>query len=84
MNFSVATWNINSIRLRIDLVLRYLAEHKPDVLCLQETKCPDDKFPHKRFARLGDRDGRHIALENSSLLGSDLYDRVAEKIAVIE
>ena len=51
--FSVATWNINSVRLRIDLVLRYLAEHKPDVLCLQETKCPDANFPSGAFRGAG-------------------------------
>ena len=53
MNFSVATWNINSVRLRIDLVRRYLAEHKPDVLCLQETKCPDANYPSKAFREAG-------------------------------
>ena len=41
----IITWNINSVRLRLPLVLRLLAEQQPDVLCLQETKCPDDKFP---------------------------------------
>ncbi len=53
MHFSVTTWNINSVRLRIDLVLRYLAEHKPDVLCLQETKCPDANFPFNAFRAAG-------------------------------
>lgn len=45
MPLTVATWNINSVRLRIDSVLRYLAETGPDILCLQETKCPDGEFP---------------------------------------
>ena len=49
----IATWNINSVRLREDIVLRLLREHAPDVLCLQETKCPDDKFPHAGFEALG-------------------------------
>ena len=53
MEFSVTTWNINSVRLRIDLVLRYLAEHRPHVLCLQETKCPDANFPHGAFRAAG-------------------------------
>src|SRR6188508_2426960 len=53
MSLTVTTWNINSVRLRIDLVARFLKSARPDVLCLQETKCPDDKFPHKRFRRLG-------------------------------
>ena len=53
MTFSITTWNINSVRLRIDLVVRYLREHQPDVLCLQETKCPDANFPHGAFRDAG-------------------------------
>ena len=53
MPFKLATWNINSIRLRIGLVTRFLAEERPDVLCLQETKCPDDAFPEKELRRAG-------------------------------
>jgi len=53
MQIKITTWNINSVRFRIDLVAKFLKAVRPDVLCLQETKCPDDKFPHKRFARLG-------------------------------
>ena len=49
MPFSIATWNINSVRLRMPIVERLLAEHAPDVLCLQETKCPDELFPFDRF-----------------------------------
>jgi exodeoxyribonuclease III len=59
MQLTVSTWNINSVRLRIDLVAKFIKAERPDVLCLQETKCPDDKFPRKRFARLG---YTHIAL----------------------
>jgi exodeoxyribonuclease-3 len=59
LKFSVVTWNINSVRLRIELVERYLKEHAPDVLCLQETKCPDANFPHNPFKALG---YEHIAL----------------------
>ncbi len=53
MPLTVTTWNINSVRLRIDLVAKFLKSARPDVLCLQETKCPDDAFPLKRFKRLG-------------------------------
>jgi exodeoxyribonuclease-3 len=53
MPLKIATWNINSVRLRIDLVAKFLKSARPDVLCLQETKCPDDAFPLKRFQRLG-------------------------------
>jgi exodeoxyribonuclease III len=59
MPFSVATWNINSVRLRIGLVKRLLAEERPDVLCLQETKCPDANFPLKALREAG---YRHIAV----------------------
>lgn len=41
----IATWNINSVRLRLPLLLRLLAESDADIICLQETKCPDEHFP---------------------------------------
>ncbi len=53
MRLTLATWNINSVRLRIGLVERVLAEHAPDVLCLQETKCRDAEFPIAAFRRAG-------------------------------
>lgn len=51
----VVTWNINSIRLRIDNVRRLIAEWGPDILCLQETKTPDELFPREAFEALGYR-----------------------------
>jgi exodeoxyribonuclease III len=51
----IISWNINSVRLRIELVRRLLEEHRPDVLCLQETKTPDDLFPRADIAALGYR-----------------------------
>ncbi|MGE0501090.1 MAG: exodeoxyribonuclease III [Rhizobiaceae bacterium] len=59
MPFTIATWNINSVRLRMPLVERLVMERAPDVLCLQETKCPDDLFPTKAFESLG---YRHVAI----------------------
>src|SRR6202046_3500192 len=53
MRLSLTTWNINSVRLRIDLVAKFIKSVRPDILCLQETKCIDDAFPLKRFKRLG-------------------------------
>jgi exodeoxyribonuclease-3 len=41
----IATWNVNSIIARLPLVTRWLEKEKPDVLCIQETKCSDEKFP---------------------------------------
>ena len=49
----LATWNVNSILARLPLVVRWLGEAQPDALCLQETKCTDDKFPAEAFAELG-------------------------------
>ncbi|MFS4436813.1 exodeoxyribonuclease III [Paracoccaceae bacterium GXU_MW_L88] len=49
----LATWNINSVRLREALVLDMLKEDAPDVLCLQETKSPVEKIPLEGFAELG-------------------------------
>lgn len=59
MRLTISTWNINSVRLRLALVVKFLKAQQPDVLCLQETKCPDDKFPLKRLAGLG---YTHVAL----------------------
>jgi len=49
----IATWNVNSIRARKDRVLSWLDDHKPDVLCLQETKTVDQNFPVQEFLQAG-------------------------------
>ena len=49
----IATWNINSVRLRIAHVLRFIKEQNIDVMCLQETKTPDENFPSVDFAKAG-------------------------------
>ena len=69
MPLKITTWNINSVRLRINLVARFLRSAQPDVLCLQETKCPDDAFPLKRFRQLG--------YEHAALNGQKGYHGVA-------
>ena len=69
MPLKITTWNINSVRLRIDLVAKFLKSARPDVLCLQETKCPDDAFPLKRFQRLG--------YQHAALSGQKGYHGVA-------
>ncbi len=53
MSFTLATWNINSVRLREGLVCKLLADEAPDVLCLQECKSPVDKIPLEGFQALG-------------------------------
>jgi len=69
MPLKIATWNINSVRLRIELVAGFAAAEQPDVICLQETKCPDDAFPLKRFRQLG--------YEHAALSGQKGYHGVA-------
>ncbi|MDJ0800033.1 MAG: exodeoxyribonuclease III [Calothrix sp. MO_167.B12] len=49
----IATWNVNSIRTRLDHVIDWLKENSIDVLCLQETKVVDEQFPRSPFAELG-------------------------------
>lgn len=53
MPFTLATWNINSVRLREALVCKLLTEEAPDVLCLQECKSPVEKIPMEAFRALG-------------------------------
>ena len=65
----IATWNINSVRLRIAHVLRFIKEYDIDVLCLQETKSPDEFFPLNNF--------RDIGLEYCHFRGEKSYNGVA-------
>ncbi len=65
----ITTWNINSVRLRIDLVTRFLKEEAPDVLCLQEIKCLEDAFPAKAFTAAG--------YEHHAISGQSGYHGVA-------
>ena len=65
----IATWNINSVRHRINLVTRFLREHQPDVLCLQETKVINELFPKAPLAKLG--------YEHQAIHGQKAYHGVA-------
>ena len=49
----IATWNVNSINARLETVLGWFEEATPDIACLQEIKCVDEKFPAEAFERLG-------------------------------
>lgn len=49
----IVTWNVNSVRARLDLIDRFIAEKQPDVLCLQEIKVQTDMFPRKWFEERG-------------------------------
>ena len=53
MPLTIATWNINSVRLRIESVARFVEAYRPDVLCLQETKCMDGQFPLADVKKMG-------------------------------
>lgn len=53
MSMRIATWNVNSLRARLELVVKWLADDGPDIVCLQETKVTDDLFPHERLNELG-------------------------------
>ncbi|MCB1311680.1 MAG: exodeoxyribonuclease III [Sedimentitalea sp.] len=55
MPFTIATWNINSVRLREPIVLKLLREEGPDILCLQECKSPVESIPTEGFAAAGYR-----------------------------
>ena len=49
----IATWNVNSVRTRLDQVLSWLEKNQPDLLCLQETKVDDPLFPIQAFEAAG-------------------------------
>lgn len=49
----VATWNVNSLLARLERVTAWLERRRPDVVCLQETKCPDDAFPRQALLDAG-------------------------------
>src|ERR1700730_3011698 len=49
----IATWNVNSIRQRVDHLLTWLKDRAPDIVCLQEIKCVDEAFPREAIEQLG-------------------------------
>ena len=53
MNIRLISWNINSVRLRINSLKKIIKKFKPNIVCLQETKCPNDLFPFKEIKELG-------------------------------
>ena len=72
----IATWNVNSMRARLDRVEEWLGQAVPDVCCFQETKLADDAFPVDRFRKLGYEvahhgDGRWNGVAIASRIGLD-------------
>ena len=60
----IATWNVNSVRTRLDQVLAWLEQERPDLLCLQETKVDDPLFPLEAFEKAGWRVSIHLCIYN--------------------
>lgn len=56
---TLATWNVNGVRARLERVVDWLSQHPVDVLCMQESKAPDDQFPASAFESLGYRVALH-------------------------
>ena len=75
----VATWNVNSIRQRLDNMLAWLKEREPDIVCLQEIKCVDEAFPREAFESLGYNVAVHgqKAFNGVALLSKWPFDEVA-------
>ena len=57
----LVTWNVNSLKARLPRVLEFLAEHAPDVVCMQETKCEDAAFPSTELGAAGYQAVHHSA-----------------------
>jgi exodeoxyribonuclease-3 len=68
MTLKLATWNVNSIRSRLERLLLWLEKAKPDVLCLQELKVVDDNFPHEAIRAAG---------YHAAVFGQKTYNGVA-------
>jgi exodeoxyribonuclease III len=49
----ILSWNVNSVRLRMRALSRISETHRPDIVCLQETKVEDGSFPSERFRKMG-------------------------------
>ena len=75
----IATWNVNSIRQRLDNMLGWLKESTPDIVCLQEIKCVDEAFPREAFESLGYNVAVHgqKAFNGVALLSKLPFDEVA-------
>jgi exodeoxyribonuclease-3 len=75
----IATWNVNSIRQRLDNMLAWLKERAPDIVCLQEIKCVDEAFPRDAFESLGYNVAVHgqKAFNGVALLSKLPFDEVA-------
>jgi exodeoxyribonuclease-3 len=78
----IATWNVNSIKQRVDNVVAWLKEREPDLVCLQETKCVDEQFPREPFESLGYNVAVHgqKGFNGVALLSKLPFDEVAPRL----
>lgn len=82
----IATWNVNSIKQRLEAALDWLKEQRPDILCLQETKCPDQAFPREEFEALGYNVAIHgqKAFNGVAILSRLPFDEITRGIPGVE
>ncbi|MEP7031440.1 MAG: exodeoxyribonuclease III [Pseudolabrys sp.] len=78
----IATWNVNSVRQRLDSLQAWLKERAPDVVCLQEIKCVDEAFPREAFEALGYNVAVHgqKGFNGVALLSKAPFDEVTPKL----
>ena len=74
----IATWNVNSIKQRMDNLLAWLRDRQPDIVCLQEIKCVDEAFPRYEFETLGYNVAVHgqKAFNGVAILSKTRFDEV--------
>jgi exodeoxyribonuclease-3 len=79
----IATWNVNSIKQRLDHLTAWLAERQPDVVCLQEIKCVDEAFPREPIEALGYNVATHgqKTFNGVALLSKRPFDEVTPRLA---
>lgn len=82
MTFTLATWNINSVRLRENLVAKLMQQEAPDVLCLQECKSPVEKIPTEQFQSLGY--GHMVARGQKGYNGVAIFSKIPMEEAASE
>jgi len=78
----IATWNVNSIKQRVDNLAAWLKEREPDIVCLQEIKCVDDAFPREVFEALGYNVAVHgqKAFNGVAILSKLPFDEVTPRL----
>jgi exodeoxyribonuclease III len=78
----IATWNVNSIKQRMDNLTAWLAERQPDLVCLQETKCVDEAFPREALESLGYNVAVHgqKSFNGVALLSKIPFDEVTTRL----